>query len=152
MMLCYNVSLSASGGDLISNHPNRVEIIKKSTENLKKCKKRSSPIGNKNPNWKGGRTFCKCGNRVNSGAKCCIKCLDRNGVNNPFYGKKHTEELKKIKKEQRTGKYSGNQEKKVIVYGKEYKSLSEASRQVGVPTPTVLFRIRSKHFTEYRYK
>lgn len=50
------------------------------------------------------------------------------------------------------GKYNGNQEKIVVVEKKEYKSLSEASRQIGVVPATILFRIKSKHFKEYNYK
>lgn len=55
----YNVASTASGGDLIKNHPNRENIIKKSTEELYKARnapgyrEHRSEItrGNRNPNF-----------------------------------------------------------------------------------------------------
>lgn len=54
----YNVSSSASGGDLIKNHPNRAEIIKKTTAILVEYNKTEESrernrrnVGEKNPNF-----------------------------------------------------------------------------------------------------
>lgn len=158
---CYNVSLSACGGDLISNHPNRDDIIKRNSKTLNdwvaslspsQLKKKFSYPLDKNPNWRGGKTFCKCGNRINSGSMSCSKCRDRSGKNNPFYGKKHSQEVINKMKIIMLGKYNGNQERVVVVGYTEYKSVSEAARQIGVVPATVVFRIKSKHFKEYNYK
>jgi group I intron endonuclease len=148
----YNVSKSASGGDLISNHPNKVNIIKKAIENLKNAPKPEPRHGNKNPNWRGGKTFCECGNRIGSSAKICIDCQDRSGDNNPFFNKTHSDETKNLLSELRKGKYNGNQEKIVIVNDVEFKSLSKCAKHYNVKPATILNRIKSKNFPEYRYK
>jgi len=151
----YNVSKSATGGDLISNHPNREKIIKKTTEILlkaprrKKCYKKEN-----NPNWKGGLTFCKCGNRINSISKTCHKCQDTTGKNNPFYGKKHTKEAKEKMRKAKLNRYSGNQQKVIIINNVEFISINEASRQLKIPASTIYYRINSKNkkFSNYNYK
>lgn len=150
----YNVSSSASGGDLISNHPNKESIIAKATLNLKKAKKRGSIIGSKNPNWKGGKTFCKCGSRINSVSKTCIKCKDVSGNNNPFYGKKHSNKTKEKLSSLKKGVYKGNQEKPVIIENVEYKSVSLAAKILQVVPATILNRIKSKNikYKNYKYK
>jgi group I intron endonuclease len=151
----YNISRSASGGDLISNHPNKERIIQKAIENLKNAPLRTiSYKRDKNPNWRGGKTFCKCGNRIASKAKSCIKCQDKNGCNNPFFGKTHSDKTKEIIKKSRQGKYFGNQEREVIINGENYKSISEASRKLEVSPATILYRIKSnsKKFINYLYK
>ena len=151
----YNVSSSASGGDLISNHPNRKSIIESITKQLLECPRRSTSYeGDKNPNWRGGKTFCGCGARINSHAKTCVSCQDKSGENNPFFGKKHTEKLKQNLSRLRTGIYNGNQEKAVIIDGIEYVSVSRAARELGVVAATIVFRIKSKtlRFKDYYYK
>ena len=148
----YNTSKSASGGDLISNHPNRDFIIANAIENLKKAPKPDPRYGKDNPNWRGGKTFCECGNRIDSSAKTCIDCQDRSGQNNPFFNKTHSDKTKKILSELRKGKYNGNQEKIVIVNNVEFKSLSKCAKHFNVKPATILNRIRSKNFPEYHYK
>lgn len=155
----YNVSKSASGGDLISNHPNAKEIKEKSRRNILKAPKGKPPIGDLNGKWKGGVSKSKCtccGKEIKSPAKKCNKCYfkerDVNGVNNPFYGKSHSKETKKKLGKYRKGKYKGNQEKVVIVDGVEYKSLSETSRIFGVVAATILNRIKSKNYPNYSYR
>ena len=83
----YNIA-PASGGDLLSNHPNREEILKQRSISLKlKYKKMSSlqrkqrfsmPL-EKNPNWKGGKSysFCDCGNRKKNTANTCRSCYSK---------------------------------------------------------------------------
>ena len=61
--------------------------------------------GKDNSNYKGGIGFnsyhyCPLCNIsvISDSAKCCIKCMDRTGVNNPFYGKTHSKEtLEKLR-------------------------------------------------------
>jgi group I intron endonuclease len=155
----FNLSKSASGGDLISYHPNKKEFVSRMVETIRKKRIageiNSTPkFGKDNPNWRGGKTFCKCGARIGSYTKTCSKCRNRSGGNNPFYGKKHSNEsLKKMSKNS-LGKYNGNQEKVVIIEGVEYKSVSEAGRQLGKNPSVIVYRIKSKNnkFSNYFYK
>lgn len=151
----YNISKMATGGDLIFNHPNRAEIIRKTTEALLKAPKRTKSYkGKNNPNWKGGKTFCKCGARKNNTAKSCIKCQDKNGKNNPFHGKKHSKESKEKMRLARLKRYNGNQEKKIIIDDIKYKSISQASKLLNIPSSTIYYRINSKNvkFNKYKYE
>lgn len=153
---CYNVSSTSSGGDFISNHPERERLIKEATERLRNCTKPLPKFGKDNPNWKGGKKeYCpNCGQEMTIGANTCSKCRDKSGENNPFFGKTHSEETKLKISESKKGKYVGNQEKIVIADGIEYKSLSECARQLGKVPATILNRIKSKNpkFKEYYYK
>ena len=150
--LCYNVSSQATGGDLIKNHPNREDIVEKRKALLLKAPHRGPVNGDKNPNWKGGKTFCSCGAKINSTTKSCMKCSDKTGSKNPFYGKTHTKEYKEIKRQAQIGVYNGNQEKIVIAEDKEYKSLSETAKFYKVVPATILNRIKSKNYPEFIYK
>ena len=107
-----------------------------------------------NSNWRGGKTFCKCGTRINSNTKTCIKCQDKTGKNNPFYGKTHTKETKLKLSKQKMGKYKGNQQKSVLIDNIEYESVSYAARQLNVCAATIIHRIKSKNkkYNEYFYK
>lgn len=159
----YNIGVKSSGGDNITNNPNRDVIIAKITKSIKdrydsmtdeeKKVKHSKPK-DKNPNWKGGKTFCNCGNRIDSKNKCCMKCVDRNGENNPFYNKNHSEETKKIIAEARKGNYYGEQNNIIVIDDKEYRSAGEASDVLGIPMTTIRWRVKSNNpkFENYKYK
>jgi group I intron endonuclease len=153
---CYNVSSSASGGFLIENHPEKERIIAEATERLRKVPKPKPRFGEDNPNWRGGISvsYCSCGNKKNLSALSCTNCRDRASVNNPFYGKKHSENTLKRLSESKKGKYYGPQEKAVSIEGREFKSLSEAARQLSANASTLLFRIKSLNskFKNYFYK
>lgn len=151
---CYNVSSSASGGFLIENHPEKERLIKEASERLKLCRPSKPRYKEENPNWRGGKTFCLCGNRIDSVNTTCSSCRNRSGEHNPFYGKKHSEEFKKRLSEKKQGHYYGPQEKPVSIGGKEFKSLSEASRELSKNASTLLFRIKSPNpkFKNYFYK
>lgn len=155
----YNVSKSASGGDLISNHPNVKEIKDKARKNILKAPRRSNPIGSLNGRWKGGvsKTNCKsCNLEIKGKANKCSKCFykerDMTKDKNPFYNKTHSDETKHKIRLSRLGKYSGSQEKVVIVDGVEYKSLSDTAKFFGVVPGTILNRIKSKNYPNYNYR
>jgi len=99
-----------------------------------------------NPNWKGGTSFkyCECGVKIAPINNSCINCRDNSGVNNPFFGKQHSEETKIKLSEKRKGKKPTNMTQ-VVIDNIVYESLSEASRQTGIPSPTILWRIKSKN-------
>ncbi|BAU27807.1 group I intron endonuclease [Aneurinibacillus soli] len=90
------------------------------------------------------------------------------GEKNPFYGKTHTEEFRKRMAENARKRFTGkpiSEEQKqnmraaspkntrVRIEGREYISISEASRALGVDRKTVSYRIHSKsqRFKEYQY-
>ncbi len=150
----YNISKTASGGDMIFNHPDRDMIIEVAKRNLDKGRIYIKPrFGADNPNWKGGKTICPiCGGSKDSQSKVCIKCVDKTNSNNPFYGKTHTEITKKILSEKRLGKYNGNQERPVMVGDIEFKSLSTCAKHFNVVVGTISNRLKSPNFPEYYYK
>lgn len=158
----YNIGLKASGGDNISKNPKKNDIIKTMKENLGKTislmskeerKEKYSRPKDKNPNWKGGKTLCKCGNNKSYKAKTCIKCKDVSGENNSFFEKKHSEKTKKKIAKKRIGKYFGNQNYPVIINGIKYGSAGQASKKLKIPMVTIRWRILSKNpkFKEYKY-
>jgi group I intron endonuclease len=104
---------------------------------------------NKNPNWRGGTTFCECGSRISTESACCGKCRKRDGKHNPFFGHSHSQEtILKLKKANQ-GKLPPNL-RKVKIDGNIYLSVSEAARQLGVCPATVIFRIKSQYW-DYEY-
>ena len=151
----YNIGIKSSGGDNLTKNPNRSKIIQKMTESVKqryglmtdeeKKEKHSQPMET-NPNWKGGTSFkyCECGVKIAPINNTCIDCRIRTGENNPFFGKEHSKETKKKLSENRKGKKPTNM-KEVIIDNIIYESLTEASRKTGIPTPTILWRIKSKN-------
>lgn len=150
----YNIGAQASGGDNLTNHPHREDILERRSKTLtskfEKLSKeeRKSIYGkekNSNGNWKGGKTFCKCGTRINSTASSCIKCLDRSGENNPFYNKKHTEQTKQILRQhaaKREKKPSNT--KRILVEGVEYLSANEAAKAFNISRSLVNYRCNSE--------
>lgn len=161
----YNIGLKSSGGDNLTKNPNKDIIIKKITESVKqkyslmtdeeKKEKHSKPMET-NPNWKGGASFkyCECGIKITPVNNTCINCRDKSGINNPFFGKRHSEETKKKLREKRLGKYSGEQNIPVIIDNMEYRSAGEASKILNIPMVTIRWRVKSKNkkFDNYRYK
>lgn len=154
----YNIGLNASGGDNITKNPNKYAIIEnikigsqkwRESLSIEERKEKLSKPMEKNPNWKGGVSiaYCKiCNNRITQGAKYCKDHIiyDRVKEKNPFFGKQHSEETKKKLSEKRKGKKPANMTQ-VVIDDIIYESLAEASRQTGIPSPTILWRIKSKN-------
>lgn len=157
----YNVGAQASGGDNLTNHPHRENILERRSKTLAdKFKKlseeeRKSIYGKEkdsNGNWKGGKTFCKCGTRINSTASSCIKCLDRSGEKNPFYNKKHTEQTKQVLREHAVNREKKpSNTKKIVVEGIEYASANEAARAFNVSRSLVNYRCNSEKY-DWQFK
>jgi len=161
----YNIGIKSSGGDNLSRNPNKDEIIKKMTNSVKKRydsmteeekkEKHSKPM-ELNPNWKGGSSFkyCECGEKITPNNKTCMKCRDKSGNNNPFFGKQHSDETKNKLSEIRKGTYNGEQNIPIIIDDVEYRSAGEASKKLGIPMVTIRWRVMSKNkkFDNYRYK
>jgi hypothetical protein len=154
----YNIGIHSSGGDNLSKNPNRDKIIENITkavqdrylkmtdqERIDKYEK----LLDKNSKWKGGISisYCKtCNTRIVGGAIYCRDHViyDRAKEKNAFYGKTHSEEVKKSISEKNKGKKPNNM-KQVIIDNIIYESLTEATRQTGIPSPTILWRINSKN-------
>ena len=153
----YNIGTLASGGDNISNHPDKDEIINKISSTLKEKYDNGEIIlpkkyGKNNPNWKGGSNTCNsCGKEIKYGPENCIDCYDKSGKNNPFYDKHHTEKTKQILREKRLGTYNGNQEKEVLINGNEYKSLSDAAGDNNMTPGAIHYRLNSDNFPDCKY-
>lgn len=145
----YNIG-SVGGGDNITKHPNYLVIKEKLIKGLEKARKvpKSDISGNKNPNWRNGsvsrRTTCICGNSKSYHAKKCMSCTNKSGINNHFYGKKHSKEsLGKMRLKQ-LGKKPSNR-KKCSIDDVIYESATEASKILNIHLTTVTFRLKSNN-------
>jgi len=173
----YNLNFNNSGGDLMTNHPDkekiREKILKSHAETISKMsseerKQKYGKLGEKNGMYgkthteevkkmnselKKGNTYCKgkkaseeTRQKMSENAKLKI------GEKNPFFGKHHTEEtIQKIKEKSR-GRLPPNIIK-ISIDGNIYISITEAARQLNTPTPTILWRLKSKNpkFDNYKY-
>ena len=157
---CYNIAKHSSGGDNLTNNPNREEIIEKISkglreryENMTEEEKKDafSKFGEDNPNWKGenctSKKLCKCGTTISSNNNTCKKCMITTGDKNNFYGKTHTQEsiekIKETKIKNGTNNILPTHTRKVSVEGIIYESCDEASRILNISGMS--FRIKSKN-------
>jgi group I intron endonuclease len=161
----FNIGIKSSGGDNLTKNPNKEDIIRRMTQSVRKryelmseyeIKEKHSQPMDKNPNWKGGITYkyCECGVKIKPINDTCNKCRPRSEDKNPFFGKQHSEETKKKLSEKRLGKYSGEQNKPIIIDDVEYRSAGEASKTLNIPMVTIRWRVISKNkkFDNYKYK
>lgn len=112
----YNMA-PANGGDILSNHPNKIEIRKQilethrqtiTTMSSEERKIKFGRPGKTNPNWRNGGISHKlcpvCNhNQIRNESTTCGACRDRTGINNPFHGKTHNEQTKQYLREIHTG-------------------------------------------------
>jgi hypothetical protein len=77
---------------------------------------------------------------------------NKNGENNPFFGKHHSEETKKQNSQKHLGIKPMNI-KKVQIGDREFESLASASIETGIKYTTIWHRIKSKNqkYKEYNY-
>ena len=154
----YNIGKNSSGGDNISNHPNRDVIVSK----IKRANRlkmsamtdeerhiRFSRPMETNNNWRGGTTYsyCSCGARKEPKAVTCSKCRNRSGANNPFYGKTHSEETKQKLREhasKRTTKPSNS--KKISADGVIYETATAAAKAHNITRGLVNYRCNSDKY------
>ena len=172
----YNISKKAGGGDLISCHPNRDEIVSKMTESVQKHMNKltveekrelyGSP-GSKNGMF--GKTHTsevktKLSDRMKDNnfalgckwtpeqkAKLSKVASMRTGEKNPFYGKHHKERVKKAISLKNKGRKPSNCIP-VIIDGVKYDSMTLASKELDIGVPLVRYRLQSKNFPTYMYK
>lgn len=169
--LLYNIHYNNSGGDTLSNHPDRIDIIKRITNTVndnyskmtdqEKKEKHGQP-GEKNGMF--GKTHTEKVKKIISESsknksKEVIKKISehaktRTGDKNPFYGKKVSDENKnKISESNKARKNNVETSKKITIDNINYNSLSEASEKLKIPVPTISWRIKSKtkKFENYKY-
>ena len=172
-----NVSFFASGGDLLTENPRKLEIIAKRIETSKKRlgelskeerKLKYGKNGTKNPMY--GKTHTPeavlkikqamknrqppSGWELDESHKKAISERQklRTGAKNSFFGKHHTEEVRKLLSKKHKGMKPSNC-RRVVIDGVTYDSATEAGRILNVCTSTILFRIKSKNikFVNYFY-
>lgn len=180
----YNIGKNANfGGDLLSYHPKKEEIINKVSNTLKdKMSKMSKEErafkfghpGELNPMF--GKTHTKESRKkiseanigripYNKGlsneeslgkekakeisAKLSEYAQKRIGDKNPFYNKHHSEETKEKIRQASKGRIPSNRYA-VSVNGVEYPALTIAAKELGMNTSTLLNRIRSKNYPDYK--
>jgi len=161
----YNIGIKSSGGDNISNNPKRKEIVRRISDGVRlryskmskeEIDKIHSKPGESNPNWKGGisKKYCKCGKEINPYNKTCMMCNDKTGPNNPFFGKKHTDEVLNYLREINKGICHHNNKHRVIIDGVEYESYQDASKKLNINFNTIRWRVLSKNpkYKNYQFK
>lgn len=166
----YNIA-SASFGDVLSNHPNRTEIISRISETLKKNCNDMSPLERKEKfgrpgklNGMFGRTHSEetkqllakinIGNTYRLGkkltnedarAKLSEIAKLRVGELNPFHGRTHSNETKAKMSKASKGRRNTSCHKAVVVDGVEYACLKDATTATGIKPTTIWHRCRSEN-------
>jgi len=134
-------------------HSDRIKNLWNNEEWSEKIKeKMRQKVGEKNSNWRGGKSFiyCSCGKKIGYGRTYCQKCLPRTGENNPFYGKKHNQNVlnilskknKKYGKENHNFKYDISKDVLFDLYIKENKTIKEISVQFNCSINTINKKLR----------
>lgn len=175
----YNLHYNSSGGDLLTFHPDREQIIEKRVKEQKEQiskmskeerKKRWGQSGEKNGMY--GRTHTdevktrlsiinkgreppNKGKQHSEETKLYLSKVRKGkytGKNNNFFGKHHSEETKQKLRESNLGNIPTNA-REILIDGEIYISASEAGRQLNVCTATILHRIKSSNpkFANYFY-
>ena len=175
---CMNIGRSVWGGDNLTNHPKRDSIVRKIQTSLNDRIDRMSDserratysrAGEKNPMYgkhhtedtrrkisaaHSGNHYCLGVKKSEIGRQNIAKAAQRRVASpdyvNPFQGRHHSKKTKQILSDANKGNVPPNA-RPVKIGKKTYRSLTAAARGIGVVPATVLYRIRSKHFTDYSY-
>ena len=177
-----NILLGGRGGDSYNRHPDKESIIANKSRAMKlvyetmsedRRQERALMVkGKRNPMY--GRTHtdevkerlrvahlgvppANKGVPMNEHQRAkhreAIARIDRSGTKNSFYGRQHNDEVRAKLSEANKGKLPPNT-LPVVIEGIVYVSCTEASRALGVPVPTVTYRVKSTNpkFARWTYK
>lgn len=172
----YNTSKLSSGGDLISHHPNKAQIVAHMTTSLNKkydsmtLEERRVKYGHKGSKngmygrkhsiesiakmrrAKLGKTAHNKGKPMSDAQKAKMSAIakGRVGEKNPFYGRNHSEEARRKIAEARRGVTPSNA-RTVFAEGTLYPSATACAKALNVAVGTVCNRIKSKNYENYYY-
>lgn len=165
--LGYNIA-DASFGDCLSNHPNKLNIIKQRTQtilnNIAKLSQEERNIkwgksGELNGRWDPEKhMFCEiCGVRVANSSekkdkKYCSKHVPKSGISNPFYGKHHTEETREKISKKALEKYKDNDQLKQAISEKSKELWNDPGFRKKIVKSMSLSHIGKKHSEETKEK
>ena len=110
-------------------------------------KKMNSELKKGNINFKGHKHTEESKQKMSE-----IRKNKNTGENNSFFGKHHSEETKQKIREKNIGNIPPTAIK-ITIDGVLYISIAESSRQLDIPVPTILWRLKSKNpkFENYKY-
>jgi group I intron endonuclease len=157
--MLYNLNYNNSGGDLLTHHPEKEAIREKIIQSYKEkngmygkthteeVKKKNSDIKKGNTNFKGRKHTEESKQKMSE-----IRKNKNTGEENSFFGKHHSEETKQKIREKNIGNMPPNN-KEITIDDFYYISIAEASRQLNISGPTILWRLNSKNpkFNNYKY-
>jgi group I intron endonuclease len=172
--LCLNIGRHATGGDNLSRHPDRSDIImrrqaaqvaaiakmtvEEKADRWGRCGKDNPMFGRARPDSvKAAISAANKGHSRNKGirrseatkARLSELASKRTGARNHFFGKSHTEATKAKLSEANKGRKPLNQ-RPVRCDGTSYEGVTDAARAIGVSPPLVIYRIKSKKW-DYHY-
>lgn len=172
--LCLNIGRHATGGDNLSQHPDRSDIITRrqaaqvvaiAKMTVEEKSDRWGRHGKTNPMFGRARpdsvraavSAANKGHSRNKGArrseatKARLSKLasERTGARNHFFGKAHTEAAKAKQSAANKGRKPPNQ-RPVSCGGTAYEGVTDAARAIGVSPALVIYRIKSKKW-DYHY-
>lgn len=168
--MLYNISATASGGDLISQHPRRIGIITQAAESNRLRWHSMSPqareeisqafTGENNPMYgvkhsdEARALMAKNHSHHSKGGHyertpehrelLSILASDRTGELNPFHGRSHSSENRKKMGEKNIGRTPVNATP-LAIDGVEYSSLHAASAALSTPVTTIRHRCLSSN-------
>ena len=154
-----NTKIHSAGGDMISNHVKNSEfrdMQRVLVRSKKQFTVKEGRPGSLNPNYRHGkcvkgRKCPKCDGYISLGADTCAKCYDKHGESNPFYGKTHSEKVRKVISEKLTGRINERDRKKISVNGVIYDSLTIASQSLNIPMPTLSYQANRDSYPNVFY-
>lgn len=153
----YNIA-DASFGDTLSNHPKKKEIVSKISKSIKE---NNSKLSKDEMNKRHGRAKAIKGKTIEEfyGIERAIEIskkfqkrnteIDMKGINNPYYGQTHSDEVRKRISESQKGKKKPHL--KVSIDGVVYSTVSDAVRQTGISRKLITKRCALNCWESYLY-